>query len=224
MTKRENWALFVFFVFCAYMGLNTKSTPPALPYADTFREDQNRRDALVAQAEVVVQTQLIDPDSAKFRNIVAGAESSACGLVNSKNRFGGYTGFRHFIYVENSGVMFEGAHRFKEYYGRYCIAGRSTWSVGLAPAAAAPVQQIRQTDNFNQRVERWARLYMAFPVVKVDISKPDAAGWSEVMIEMRLGATPLTISGRISHAISDRELKQVMITMSMTATDAMLRR
>ena len=49
--------------------------------------------------EATIRRQLIDPDSAKFEDLVArkvispnGIGYQVCGHVNSKNRFGGYVG------------------------------------------------------------------------------------------------------------------------------------
>lgn len=40
-----------------------------------------------------VKAQLIDPDSAKFRNIHIFKNGNYCGEVNAKNSMGGYSGF-----------------------------------------------------------------------------------------------------------------------------------
>lgn len=46
---------------------------------------------------------LKDPDAAKFRNVFAvGTDKGGvlvCGQVNSRNSFGGYTGFGGFMYT-----------------------------------------------------------------------------------------------------------------------------
>lgn len=49
----------------------------------------------------IVKQQLKDPDSAQFKDV-----KGQCGLVNSKNSYGGYTGFKRF-YVSNSMVQFD---------------------------------------------------------------------------------------------------------------------
>lgn len=62
------------------------------------------RDAEKAAAE-----QLIDPDSAKFRNlrtIENAAGEFVCGEINGKNRMGAYNGFSRFIYVNSSRLAF----------------------------------------------------------------------------------------------------------------------
>ena len=52
----------------------------------------------IAEAEEAVQLQLIDPNSADFRNVFVSKSGVVCGEVNSKNRLGGYVGFRAFFY------------------------------------------------------------------------------------------------------------------------------
>jgi hypothetical protein len=56
---------------------------------------------LISEAKEKVTEGLINPDSAKFRNVriaqVEGSEA-VCGEVNAENRMGGMVGFRPFIY------------------------------------------------------------------------------------------------------------------------------
>ncbi|HEV2747590.1 MAG TPA: hypothetical protein VGW34_09870 [Allosphingosinicella sp.] len=54
------------------------------------------------EAEDAVRQQLTDPSSAEFRNVVARDSGATCGEVNSKNKMGGYDGFRRFIYDDAS--------------------------------------------------------------------------------------------------------------------------
>ncbi len=49
----------------------------------------------------MVKDQLIDPASAKFSEIST-KDGVTCGVVNSKNRMGGYTGPRTFLYKDGS--------------------------------------------------------------------------------------------------------------------------
>ena len=67
---------------------------------DRIKENQARQqaeqDEQKAQIEVAAQKvkeNLLDSDSAKFRN-----QKGNCGEVNAKNRMGGYTGFARYIY------------------------------------------------------------------------------------------------------------------------------
>jgi len=52
----------------------------------------------IYQAKKAVREQLVDPDSAEFRNMVSVSDGLVCGEVNSKNRMGGYAGYEKLIY------------------------------------------------------------------------------------------------------------------------------
>lgn len=56
------------------------------------------------EAERLVRGYLVDPDSAQFSEVVT-QNGITCGLVNSKNRMGGYTGRQIFI-VKDGRVLF----------------------------------------------------------------------------------------------------------------------
>ena len=47
--------------------------------------------------EKYVKQKLKDPESAQFQNQFIGIKGAPCGEVNSKNSFGGYTGFKRYI-------------------------------------------------------------------------------------------------------------------------------
>lgn len=57
------------------------------------------------EAVAAVASQLRDPSSAEFRNVVDGTLAT-CGEVNGKNAFGAYVGFKPFVY-ESGTVSFE---------------------------------------------------------------------------------------------------------------------
>lgn len=59
---------------------------------DREREARDRAIAIEVDAEIALKNFLKDPDSAEIRN-----HKGNCGEVNSKNSFGGYTGFKRFI-------------------------------------------------------------------------------------------------------------------------------
>jgi hypothetical protein len=59
---------------------------------DREREVRDRAIAIEVDAEIALKNFLKDPESAQIRN-----QSGMCGEVNSKNSFGGYTGFKRFI-------------------------------------------------------------------------------------------------------------------------------
>jgi hypothetical protein len=55
---------------------------------------------LVSEAKRAVAGTLIDPESARYENVKVQKELSVvCGLVNAKNKFGGYVGFKQFYYL-----------------------------------------------------------------------------------------------------------------------------
>lgn len=65
------------------------------PYADVSRQY-----ALIVMAKNAIRERLRDPDSAQFRNVrfySGGGTAVACGEVNAKNGFGGYTGYKQFV-------------------------------------------------------------------------------------------------------------------------------
>jgi hypothetical protein len=71
------------------------SAPPANKYADTGKQV-----AWVSTGEEAIRNQLKDPESATFRGVhfySGGGIPVACGEVNAKNGFGGYTGFERFV-------------------------------------------------------------------------------------------------------------------------------
>ena len=67
---------------------------------------KNEKQYLAAQESV--KSNLIDPNSAIFEKLTAGAdEKVVCGYVNSKNKFGGYVGRKIFVVFKDSRVRFE---------------------------------------------------------------------------------------------------------------------
>jgi hypothetical protein len=63
-----------------------------------------------AQLKEKAAHDLIDPDSAQFRNVrFVGTvdKPTMCGEINAKNRFGGYVGFRAFMYADSQMVTDE---------------------------------------------------------------------------------------------------------------------
>ena len=63
---------------------------------------------LIDKAKKAVRERLKDPESAKFKDVSTHKTPAGgllvCGNVNSKNSFGGYVGFRPFMYA-TSGVV-----------------------------------------------------------------------------------------------------------------------
>ena len=64
---------------------------------------QDKERAQIEVAAQKVKEQLLDSDSAKFRN-----QKGNCGEVNAKNRMGGYTGFVRYVYFpDDKSVVIE---------------------------------------------------------------------------------------------------------------------
>lgn len=59
-------------------------------------------DEIIEAVKDIVREGAFDPDAMKFRNMAVihlkYSRTSVCGEMNGKNRMGGYTGFRPFVY------------------------------------------------------------------------------------------------------------------------------
>lgn len=81
---------------------------------------------VVSDAFSLVRTRLKDPDSAIFghttRHLVSDGKNVACGTVNSKNGFGGYSGEKRFVYMyEQHSVSFDdGSPDFSTLWRLFC--------------------------------------------------------------------------------------------------------
>lgn len=93
------------------------------------KTDDELKIRIMSSWEGAIKDVLIDSDSAKFRNVyyvIAGGRTSfACGEVNSKNRLGGYMGFKGFITAGLKEYTFlEGeTDGFNEYWKQVCEEG-----------------------------------------------------------------------------------------------------
>ena len=73
---------------------------------------KDARDPRMVQAETAVLEQMFDPGSAQFRSeqIAEHAKTTQgwaiAGEVNGKNRFGGYVGYRQFIYADGKATIY----------------------------------------------------------------------------------------------------------------------
>lgn len=73
---------------------------------------------MVAEAQVVVKNSLKDPDSAEFGEAHYTGKA-VCGLVNAKNGFGGYSGFKRYV-VTGPLVSIEGSPKFETLWKKAC--------------------------------------------------------------------------------------------------------
>ncbi len=78
----------------------------------------------IVAAERAVKGELKDPDSAQFQEVRANYTEEfgvvACGRVNAKNEFGGYTGFRRFVSGGKS-VILEGRDNIAQAWTEACL-------------------------------------------------------------------------------------------------------
>ena len=70
------------------LGIGLANCSPTPPGSSTY------------EAREAVKASLNDPGSAQFEDLIPHTDSDphVCGMVNAKNAFGGYVGFRRFIY------------------------------------------------------------------------------------------------------------------------------
>lgn len=81
-------------------------TPTATPAQTNSRSAQDadlRRIKIERLAREEVKRHLKDPDTAQFRN-----QRGGCGEVNAKNLFGGYTGYKRFMFSGGGLLIFDG--------------------------------------------------------------------------------------------------------------------
>lgn len=78
----------------------------------------------VVAGKRAVRSSLTDPNSAQFRNVYANYTEEfdlvACGQVNSRNRLGGYTGFKRFVSNGRSAIL-EGRDDIAEAWPKACL-------------------------------------------------------------------------------------------------------
>jgi hypothetical protein len=78
----------------------------------------------IVAAERAVRGELKDPDAAQFRDVRVNYTEEfgvvACGRVNAKNEFGGYTGFRRFVSSGKS-VILEGRDNIADAWAGACL-------------------------------------------------------------------------------------------------------
>ncbi|WP_278426490.1 hypothetical protein [Hafnia paralvei] len=89
----------------------------------TVQDNYNIDNTLVQKSKKAVIKSLKDPDSAMFDAIYPSKSfpRAACGSVNAKNSYGGYTGSKRFIATpDTGGLTFEGDDKFDERWENWC--------------------------------------------------------------------------------------------------------
>jgi hypothetical protein len=96
----------------AVLGLVALLGSQPLAAAPAKKQVANPDAALTAQARTATANLLRDPGSAQFRNIrvittILGTKK-VCGEVNAKNGFGGYGGFKPFVFYGRAAIASDG--------------------------------------------------------------------------------------------------------------------
>lgn len=78
----------------------------------------------IVSAQKAVRRMMKDPDAVQFKDVYANYTEqygvAACGLVNSKNSYGAYTGFKRFVSSGKS-VILEGRDNIKSAWENACL-------------------------------------------------------------------------------------------------------
>ncbi|CDH08116.1 exported hypothetical protein [Xenorhabdus bovienii str. oregonense] len=103
------------FIFSGYKEGKTESEPQELT---------DISNSVVEKARVSVRNSLKDPDSAIFEYIYPSSQYAdiACGMVNAKNSYGGYTGKKKFIVnISNDTVVIDSdSELFSSKWDEFC--------------------------------------------------------------------------------------------------------
>lgn len=91
-------------------------------------------DQEVAHVREVMALNLLDSESARFRDVCSferkldrtAPDRSFCGLVNAKNAFGAFTGFRRFFSGAKGGMVDDGSTVFESVYCKSCFVPELT--------------------------------------------------------------------------------------------------
>lgn len=88
---------------------------------------KSKQDVWIVMGQDAVKERLKDPSSARFKDVFfhRGADNvpMTCGQVNSKNSFGGYTGYKRFVSAGKPELTFidgDSVEDFSEIWNRLC--------------------------------------------------------------------------------------------------------
>ena len=110
----------------ALIGLALVTANIAVYAADDIIKQNN----WIWAGKEAVKSKLKDPDSAQFKNSYFNRSTTgvpvSCGLVNSKNGFGGYGGFQRYVSAASPELTFleEQVADFQLLWNRYCTVAK----------------------------------------------------------------------------------------------------
>ena len=103
---------------------STESEPVLSATEKKLQQEKWFGSETIIAAKRAVKNELKDPDSAQFKDVRANYTEEfnvvACGQVNAKNEFGGYTGFRRFVSSGQS-VILEGRDNITDAWSKACL-------------------------------------------------------------------------------------------------------
>ena len=123
------FSIIAFFVYVYVTNEESTLTPKQkaeMAAMNSTDDEESRQYAWMEQGKSAVLARLKDSQSAEFKDVYffrgAGNVPMTCGQVNSKNSFGGYVGFKHFISAGTQDFTFlEGeAKDFASAWNKYC--------------------------------------------------------------------------------------------------------
>jgi hypothetical protein len=129
-----------------FLASNTKQsllTPASVPTAATIPEPRDDADLAKEVAketpstEELIKSKLTDPDSARFRNVMAVRPKSFssgflfCGEVNAKNQLGGYVGFQPFLAVGETAYIVTDGSIAENLFNSFCLQGKPLMRVSF---------------------------------------------------------------------------------------------
>ena len=110
----------------------TKAKEEAIKEAKFLAEQdiKNKKIELIFRGENQILFKLKDKSSASFANVFISTTDFVCGDVNSKNSFGGYSGYQRFIsaYPSNMSALEENTNKrdFNKTWDKFCEYKTST--------------------------------------------------------------------------------------------------
>lgn len=112
-TSRATWLVLIAIVLVTANAMfsdpapTTRAAEPELTEEQkAAKAEQSRKDAqryvVIERGKKAVLARLKDPDSAQFGQVTYREPGIACGFVNARNSFGGYTGEKRFLSLGSS--------------------------------------------------------------------------------------------------------------------------
>ena len=125
---------------------------PLLTVAACSSAKPSPDDVFAEQVRGHVRGSLKDPESAKFQEVKAYAkEQVACGKVNAKNSYGGYTGFEDFSYYQGQSHLQSGdVTKYVVGAGRCTIASAKRSISEIQNADYSPADKQRLIEPFEK--------------------------------------------------------------------------